>query len=224
MSTFEERSAYLRKHVVLHADHVSSVTSSEYPGTHPGEDLEWNLDSFKDNFKLVITKIDGDNLEFDMIGVDAAVANAFRRILIAEVPTMAIERVYSLQNTSIVQDEILAQRLGLVPIAADPREFEWGGCTRNDGRPAFTSSKTHARFARNDRTRPDPILHRTQRTNNHNLPPRRLLHPQPRRPSKRNRPARKIPALLGLLPRLDLRPRTEFNETIQTSERRHSPS
>ena len=85
------------------------------------------MDSFKSNFRIAVSKIEGLNMEFDLIGCDAAVANAFRRILIAEVPTMAIERVYVVQNTGIVQDEILAQRLGLVPIRADPRDFEWGG-------------------------------------------------------------------------------------------------
>lgn len=36
-------------------------------------------------FKVEIIKLQGDELEFDMIGVDAAIANAFRRILLAEV-------------------------------------------------------------------------------------------------------------------------------------------
>lgn len=40
---------------------------------------------------------------------------------------MAIERVYIANNTSIVQDEVLAHRLGLVPIQADPRLFEYPG-------------------------------------------------------------------------------------------------
>ena len=58
-----------------------------------------------------------------MIGIDAAIANAFRRILIAEVPTMAIEKVYIYNNTSIIQDEVLSHRLGLIPLKADPRKF-----------------------------------------------------------------------------------------------------
>jgi len=62
---------------------------------------------------------------FDMIGIDAPIANAFRRILISEVPTMAIERVFITDNTSIIKDEILAHRLGLIPIKADPREFDY---------------------------------------------------------------------------------------------------
>lgn len=52
---------------------------------------------------------------FSLIGIDASVANAFRRIMIAEIPTVAIEYVFMHNNTSIIQDEVLAQRLGLVP-------------------------------------------------------------------------------------------------------------
>jgi len=42
-----------------------------------------------------------------------------------QVPTMAIEKVFIYNNTSIVQDEVLAHRLGLIPIKADPRLFEY---------------------------------------------------------------------------------------------------
>lgn len=38
---------------------------------------------------------------------------------------MAVEKVFVYNNTSIVQDEILAHRLGLIPICADPRLFEY---------------------------------------------------------------------------------------------------
>lgn len=38
---------------------------------------------------------------------------------------MAIEKVHIYNNTSIIQDEVLAHRLGLVPIRADPRLFEY---------------------------------------------------------------------------------------------------
>ena len=41
-------------------------------------------------------------MQFDMVGIDPAIANAFRRILIAEVPTMAIEHVFYVNNTSII--------------------------------------------------------------------------------------------------------------------------
>jgi len=52
-------------------------------------------------------------------------ANTLRRIMIAEVPTMAIEHVYIVNNTSIIQDEVLSHRLGLVPLNVDPRLFEF---------------------------------------------------------------------------------------------------
>jgi DNA-directed RNA polymerase I and III subunit RPAC1 len=44
--------------------------------------------------------------------------------LIAEIPTMAIEKVEMWQNTSIIPDENLAHRLGLVPIYVNPKLFE----------------------------------------------------------------------------------------------------
>ena len=28
-------------------------------------------------------------------------------------------------NTSIIQDEVLSHRLGLIPLRADPRKFDW---------------------------------------------------------------------------------------------------
>ena len=36
---------------------------------------------------------------------------------------MAIEKVFLYQNTSLIPDEVLAHRLGLIPIKADPSKF-----------------------------------------------------------------------------------------------------
>mmetsp|Transcript_36991 Transcript_36991/g.80029 ORF Transcript_36991/g.80029 Transcript_36991/m.80029 type:complete len:292 (-) Transcript_36991:6-881(-) len=66
-------------------------------------------------------------MEFDLIGVSPSFANALRRILISEVPTMAIEHVFFLNNTSTIPDEVVAHRLGLIPIAADPSMFSYRG-------------------------------------------------------------------------------------------------
>lgn len=63
-------------------------------------------------------------LEFDFINVEAPFANALRRLLLAEVPTMAIDKIFLYQNTSLIQDEVFCHRLGLVPIKADPRLFQ----------------------------------------------------------------------------------------------------
>lgn len=50
-------------------------------------------------------------------------------VLSVKVATVAIEHVYMYMNSSIIHDEILAHRLGLVPIMANPRMFEFVGET-----------------------------------------------------------------------------------------------
>jgi DNA-directed RNA polymerase I and III subunit RPAC1 len=81
-----------------------------------GEDHSWDKFKFEDNFEVKIYKNEPLESSFSLIGLDAAVANAFRRIMIAEIPTLAIETVFVANNTSIIQDEVLAQRLGLIPL------------------------------------------------------------------------------------------------------------
>jgi len=74
--------------------------------------------------QIVVTKLDEESIEFDLIGVDAAIANAFRRIMLAEVPTVAVETVWIAENTSIIQDEVLAHRIGLIPLRIDPSKLD----------------------------------------------------------------------------------------------------
>lgn len=40
---------------------------------------------FLQNFKVDVVSLNDKEMEFDMVGIDASIANAFRRILIAEV-------------------------------------------------------------------------------------------------------------------------------------------
>eukprot|EP01041_Mallomonas_annulata_P003127 gene3127-6153_t len=88
------------------------------------EPLGGFLDKMSNKLKIKILSLTDDTAIFDLIGVDASIANALRRILLAEVPTMAIETIYIQNNTSIIQDEILSHRLGLVPIKVDPKLFD----------------------------------------------------------------------------------------------------
>ncbi|PAV71860.1 hypothetical protein WR25_12479 [Diploscapter pachys] len=75
------------------------------------------------NIEIVNESEDGMTLEFDLLHVRAPIANALRRVLIAEVPTMAFEKIYLYQNTSVIQDEVLCHRLGLLPLKVDARPF-----------------------------------------------------------------------------------------------------
>lgn len=91
------------------------MTSTDYPGHWPGEDHSWDIDAFRRSFTVDFHENSEHDASFSLIGIDASVANAFRRIMISEIPTLAIETVYIENNTSVIQDEVLAHRLGLIP-------------------------------------------------------------------------------------------------------------
>lgn len=83
------------------------------------------MERLRSEMQIKITKLAGLDMEFDLIGIDASMANALRRILLAEVPTIAIEKVWILINSSIIQDEVLAHRVGLIPIKVDPNKLDY---------------------------------------------------------------------------------------------------
>jgi len=88
-------------------------------------DDPWKLEEFKGKLSITIREFGAELVEFEMRGIDPPLANAFRRILIAEVPVVAISQAVIYQNTSVIHDENLAHRLGLVPIVYDPDKLAW---------------------------------------------------------------------------------------------------
>ena len=55
-------------------------------------------------------------IKFEVSGIDLSMANALRRVMTSEVPTMAIDLVTINLNTSVLHDEYIVHRLGLIPI------------------------------------------------------------------------------------------------------------
>lgn len=97
-----------RRHVNVQPERVSDVSNTEYPGHYPDEDHSWDLQKFKQvsrvprmsaglgclcrnhggcaqTLHIEVKRLSQRSIEFDLVGVDASIANAFRRILIAEV-------------------------------------------------------------------------------------------------------------------------------------------
>lgn len=118
----------MKEQILLGTEKISNVSSFEHPATFPDEVTPVSIKSFIENLQIHILQSTPEELVVDIIGIDAPLANALRRIMMAEVPTMAIEMVTIFQNTSIIADEVLAHRLGLIPILADPLDF-----VRKDG-------------------------------------------------------------------------------------------
>jgi DNA-directed RNA polymerase subunit D len=69
--------------------------------------------------QIEFASLDDSLARFTLSGASPAFANAFRRAMIGEVPTLAIEDVRIYNNTSALFDEMLAHRLGLIPIKTD---------------------------------------------------------------------------------------------------------
>lgn len=69
--------------------------------------------------KIDVQELRDDFIRFELTETDASVANAIRRVMIAEVPTLAIDLVSIEVNTSVMTDEFLAHRLGMIPLNFD---------------------------------------------------------------------------------------------------------
>ena len=71
-----------------------------------------------------IREANPQHVDFVLSSLPLAFANSLRRVILAEIPTMAIDLVEIQANTSVLPDEFLAHRLGLIPLDARSADLE----------------------------------------------------------------------------------------------------
>ena len=109
----------------LGLDGMSPVYARGVGGSSGGSDISGAGDfaaAFAAGLKTTIISesADRNELTFDLEGVEAPLANALRRILLAEVPSMAIEAVYIFKNTGILQVRQAPRLLPASPLPPQP--------------------------------------------------------------------------------------------------------
>jgi DNA-directed RNA polymerase subunit D len=70
----------------------------------------------------ILEKTD-NNAVIQFNNVPRQYVNALRRLAISEVPTFAIDDLVILENSSVMHDEAIAHRLGLIPLRTDLEHF-----------------------------------------------------------------------------------------------------
>jgi DNA-directed RNA polymerase subunit D len=84
--------------------------------------------TWKKSIKVLLMNVkvinkEKDKISFILEGSSPALSNTIRRIMVAEVPVMAIEDVEIRKNSSALYDEIVAQRLGLIALTTDLKSY-----------------------------------------------------------------------------------------------------
>jgi len=73
--------------------------------------------------RLLEKSKDKNKVSFILKNANPVLANLLRRYMMEEVPVMAIEDIEFRKNNSILYDEIIAHRLGLIPLKTDLKSY-----------------------------------------------------------------------------------------------------
>ena len=83
-----------------------------------------HFDDFQQDLSsLDVISKDSQKIAIKLKGVPLQYANALRRVCLNGVPVFAIDTVDIIENTSVLPDEGLAHRLGLIPLKTDLSRF-----------------------------------------------------------------------------------------------------
>ncbi|KAK2746830.1 45 kDa subunit of RNA polymerase II [Myotisia sp. PD_48] len=89
--------------------------------------------------QVTVREVEPYRVDFRLRSVDLAFANSLRRTILAEIPTVAIDVVEIEKNSSVLPDEFVAHRLGLIPLCSKNCDLGMmysrdcdceGGCSR----------------------------------------------------------------------------------------------
>jgi DNA-directed RNA polymerase subunit D len=72
---------------------------------------------------IKILESDNNHIVIEFNDIPRQYVNALRRLSISQVPTFAIDDVVILENSSVMHDEAIAHRLGLIPLRTDLERF-----------------------------------------------------------------------------------------------------
>jgi len=78
------------------------------------------------NIKIKLHKVENNFIQFSISNIHIGLANGIRRILISDIPTMAIDFATIISNTGCLHDNMIAQRIGLIPfISKNATKFNY---------------------------------------------------------------------------------------------------
>lgn len=76
-----------------------------------------------DSPSIKVTEKNDNRVVIEFNNIPRQYVNALRRLSISEVPTFSIDDVVMLENSSVMHDEAVAHRLGLIPLRTDLHRF-----------------------------------------------------------------------------------------------------
>ena len=84
---------------------------------HLEKKIPFSVTDFRNSIKIDINKAADDDLVINILGLDLSFANGIRRCLLSEVTSICIDKVFFYHNSSVLNDEVLSHRIGLIPLS-----------------------------------------------------------------------------------------------------------